>query len=321
MTISIALCTFNGARFIADQLASFEAQDLRPDELIICDDGSTDATREITQAFASHASFPVRFNANERQLGVAANFSRAISLCSGDLIALSDQDDVWDPRKLRRVKDTFENRPDASLVFSDAEAIDDSGQTLGYRLWDAVLFTTTEREATQRGQLLDVLLRHQVVTGATLAFRAQFREVLLPIPGHCLHDQWIAVLLSALGTGVAISEPLIGYRQHATQTSGGERPLNFLDQARLARAQTAAVLRDRAAQFQAARDRLASQRVQQVDDTTLFRLSEKIDHMLVRSRTKECTMRRLPLVTRELLTGRYFRYSYGWRAVLADLLL
>jgi hypothetical protein len=192
---------------------------------------------------------------------------------------------------------------------------------LGYRLWDAVLFTAAERRAAREARLLEVLLRHQVVTGATLAFPARFRDVLIPIPPGCLHDQWIALLLVAIGTGVAIDEPLIGYRQHATQTSGGERPLSLLDQARIARTQTPAVLRAAARQFEAAYDRLSSQRAHSVDPVYLQGFRHKVGHLIARSKIREDGKLRLPPVTRELLTGRYFKYSHGWRAVLADLFL
>src|SRR4051794_15860948 len=94
---SVAMCTYNGARFIGAQLASVAAQTRTPDELIVCDDRSTDETVAIVQKFADSAPFRVRLHVNEENLGSTKNFERAVSLCEGDLIALCDQDDVWLP--------------------------------------------------------------------------------------------------------------------------------------------------------------------------------------------------------------------------------
>ena len=94
------MCTFNGAAWVEQQLASLAQQRRRPDELVICDDQSTDGTYDILTRFAVQAPFPVRLVRNDRQLGVTPNFSQAIGLCTGDNIALSDQDDQWGKRKL-----------------------------------------------------------------------------------------------------------------------------------------------------------------------------------------------------------------------------
>src|SRR5271168_2200141 len=92
--ISVALCTYNGERFLSRQLASMLQQSRLPDELVVCDDRSTDNTIEILQDFSASAGFPVKITRNEHNLGFVANFERAIQLCQGDLIALSDQDDI-----------------------------------------------------------------------------------------------------------------------------------------------------------------------------------------------------------------------------------
>jgi len=92
--ISIALCTYNGEAYLSDQLASIVKQTQQPDELIACDDGSTDNTLQILDQFSGEAPFPVRVYLNQQRLGPTKNFEKAISLCSGDFIFLSDQDDV-----------------------------------------------------------------------------------------------------------------------------------------------------------------------------------------------------------------------------------
>src|SRR5262245_33463585 len=132
--ISIALCTYNGAKFLSSQLESYLVQTQMPDEVVVCDDRSNDQTVEILKAFAERAPFSVRVLVNDQNLGSTKNFEKAISLCSGEFIFLSDQDDIWNPDKIEKMTAPFENDPDVGLVFSDVELVDESltfeGKTL-----------------------------------------------------------------------------------------------------------------------------------------------------------------------------------------------
>src|SRR6266704_3029265 len=101
--ISIALCTYNGARFLPEQLESIAAQTRLPDEMVVCDDRSADETTDIIRTFAKNALFPVRLEINEQKLGSTKNFEKAIRLCHGEIIAPADQDDVWNPQKLSKL--------------------------------------------------------------------------------------------------------------------------------------------------------------------------------------------------------------------------
>ncbi|HEY2971172.1 MAG TPA: glycosyltransferase, partial [Pyrinomonadaceae bacterium] len=111
MKISVAMCTYNGAPYLREQLNSIAAQTRPPDELVVCDDVSADLTCEIVTSFAASVHFPVRLYVNEQNLGSTKNFERAIGLCEGDIIARSDQDDVWLPEKLRRIEDCLQRNP------------------------------------------------------------------------------------------------------------------------------------------------------------------------------------------------------------------
>lgn len=110
--ISVAVCTYNGSRFLPEQLTSIAAQTRLPDEMVVCDDGATDATAEIIEKFARTAPFLVRFIRNSQNLGSTKNFENAIGLCTGDLIALSDQDDIWMREKLGRQAEMMERDPE-----------------------------------------------------------------------------------------------------------------------------------------------------------------------------------------------------------------
>ena len=320
-SISIALCTFNGGRFLRQQLESYATQTVQPLELVVCDDGSTDDTIDIIKQFAATACFPVRLEVNKHRLGVAVNFGEAVRRCTGEVIVLSDQDDIWLPPKLERIGNTFADHPDLGMVFSDAEAIDPSGHSLGYRLWDAVLFSRKEREAARRARLLDVLLRHSVVTGATLGFRSQYTGLILPIPPDSLHDLWISLLIASVSPTGIIDEPLIQYRQHTDQVSGGERILSLADQARLARKQTPELLQDTALRFQAIRNRLAESAFIALPSDAMPRIEEKVLHVTARAKMRVPGTFRPPLIIRELLAGRYYRYSHPWKHPAADLFL
>jgi glycosyltransferase involved in cell wall biosynthesis len=217
--ISVALCTYNGEKFLPQQLASMAQQTRFPDELVVCDDRSTDGTVAILRDFAATVSFPVRIFENEHNLGSAANFERAIRLCAGDLIALSDQDDIWYPIRLERSEQELEVHPEAGLVFSDADVINDSNESTGPTLWKRLGFAGQRHEELLAGKYV-VLAKHRFVTGATVMFRASLRDRCLPIGEGWIHDEWIALVVAAFSDLIPIEQPLIRYRLHASQQVG-----------------------------------------------------------------------------------------------------
>ena len=101
--ISIAMAAFNGEKYIREQLESFGTQTVPPNEVVISDDDSSDKTVEIIEAFKARAKFEVNLLQNEDRIGYIANFANAISQCTGDIIFISDQDDVWFPEKIQKV--------------------------------------------------------------------------------------------------------------------------------------------------------------------------------------------------------------------------
>lgn len=316
--LSVALCTCNGAAFLGEQLASIAAQDLPPDELVVCDDASSDRTVEIVKAFAAAAPFPVRLQVNASNVGSRANFEQAIGLCRGRVIALADQDDVWAGQKLRRLQAALDAAPGAGFAFSDAWLVDQDRRPLGARLWQSIRFGGGLRRRWSRGGASEVLLRSNVVTGATLAFRAEFRPIVLPIPAGWVHDGWIALLISALADGVAVDEPLIEYRQHARQQIG-EQPRSLSEQYRRGCRRTAADFERFAANFLAARDRLAAQTARLRSPAILAALQRKADHFQAKARMRRGRRGRFGLVFGEFARGHYLRYSSGWRSLAQDL--
>ena len=223
MTLSVALCTYNGSAFLRDQLASIAAQDRRPDELVVRDDASEDGTPDIVRAFAARAPFPVRFERNAARLGSTRNFDGAIAACTGDLIALSDQDDVWRPDKLSTIERRFAGNLGVGLVFSDADLVDAALNPIGARLWARVGFDSRRRQFWRTRGALTALVPGRIVTGATMAFRSTFRALVLPTPegiAPMIHDGWIALAVAAVAEVDFIEAPLVAYRQHGAQQIG-----------------------------------------------------------------------------------------------------
>jgi glycosyltransferase involved in cell wall biosynthesis len=290
---SVALCTYNGAAFLREQLRSIVEQSVPPDQIVLCDDGSTDETLTIAH------EFPCEIHTTDFRLGTAANFDRAVSLCRGDVIFLADQDDVWHRDKIAKVL-----QRDALCVFTDARLIDDTGAPLGRTLWQHFAFDGSRR-------LLDTLANTNVVTGATMAFRLSLRKVIQPIPPDQPHDWWIALIAAAMNSLVAIAEPLIDYRLHEHQQTGAGPEVGSLNTWLNASMQTGPrAFHDRAHRLKLVRDRLAEHGIA-VD------LDARIEHLQTRATMRG--MRRPLLVAQELLTGRYFRYSRHILSAAKDL--
>lgn len=217
--ISVVMATLNGARFIADQLESVAAQTLRPAELLVGDEGSTDATVEIVERFATGAPFPVVIIRNPRRLGAAENFLSLATRAKGPIVALSDWDDVWDPRKLERIAPWFRD-PALGLVVHRALVVDESLRPLGRRY---PVFGRTEIRAARR---VDPWL---AVPGMAMVFRtallaavaSQSADRPREAGGHPMdHDDWIYLLSGSLGKTVLLAEDLARYRQHGASYMG-----------------------------------------------------------------------------------------------------
>ena len=322
MQLSVAMCTYNGVQYLQEQLDSILAQIRQPDELVVCDDRSSDDTRCILRAFCSRAPFPVRVYINDLRLGSTKNFEKAIRLCEGDIIALSDQDDVWDPQKLMTYETILSESVGAGAVFTDAEVVDEDLQPLGYRQWEYVNFRAGKQKRVSEGRAVEVLLKRNVVAGASMAFRAAYKDVVLPIPNMWVHDAWIALLIAAVAELAMIKESLHKYRQHSTNHIG-LRMTGLLKEMVRAKHSQANVFWDRVEYYKALYARLlALSGAGYGVRSEVFRiLEEKIMHWVARASMPENKLSRVPLVLRELATLRYFRHSRGLKSIAGDLLL
>lgn len=315
------MCTFNGRRFLGAQLESIGKQDRPPDELVVCDDGSSDGSGEIVREFARRAAFPTRFVVNDRNLGSTKNFEKAISLCQGAIIALADQDDVWYRHKLGRIEDAFLRSDAIVAVFSDADLIDDDSRPLGQRLWNAFSFDAGEQHRFRNGRALNVLVKHPVVTGATMAIRREVFKFVAPIPSEDIHDGWISFLLAARGQFEMIPDPLMQYRRHQGQQEGlpPQSPRALVAQAarRGANYHISEIER-----YRRLYDRLKKRNADFPYAAYAQKaIEQKVSHLERRARLPGSRAARIPRVLREALNGGYWRYSAGWNSIAKDLVI
>ena len=225
ISISVAMATFNGAKFLPEQLDSIRNQTLSPKELIVTDDGSSDGTIEIIKEFAVSSPFPVRLICNSSRMGYRANFMNNFEHHDADVIAVSDQDDIWDIRKLEIAARSFLN-PNVTLFCHDAWLVDDSGSQIG------------EADVIKLPPNNPPLSFYPLVN--PLGFAIVFRRDLMDLSkfwnlsidtwergNRMAHDQWLSFIASSYGTIVFSDEKLVSYRQHANNTYGWKKASVF----------------------------------------------------------------------------------------------
>jgi len=316
---SVAMCTFNGRKYLLQQLESIAAQSRLPMEIVICDDGSEDETVSVIHSFMTRVPFPVKVLVNSERIGSTKNFEKAIQHCQGDIIVLCDQDDVWHRDKLLKLDHAFSQSPEAGLVFSNAEMVDADLKPLGYSLWAVLGFSRRQQERLAEGNAFGVLLKHNVIAGATLAFRARFKKMFLPIPPEWVHDGWIALVMAAISNLVAIEDPLIAYRQHPANQLGALKrslPRKLVDR----QGNRNEVYGRYVNQLERLRDQL-NDVMSPMPISFRSEIEEKIIHLQARRSLSSRKILRLPTIIRETATLRYFRYSNGGHSLVKDLLL
>jgi glycosyltransferase involved in cell wall biosynthesis len=220
MKLSVALCTYNGEKFIEDQVNSILNQTIKIDELIVCDDQSTDNTVTILKSLQAKTKSTITIIENESNLKSTKNFEKAIALCTGDYLFLSDQDDIWDKQKAEKTLAVFNENPKAEGVFSNANLIDEQNNIFTKNtIWDSVFFL--EAELNKPLDFFDIMAKNgNVVTGATLCIKKEIKPFIIPFSTEVLHDEWIAILLALRKTLYYSKEHLISYRIHENQQVG-----------------------------------------------------------------------------------------------------
>lgn len=316
-TISVALATYNGLPYLGSQLESMATQIRAPDEIVIGDDQSSDDTALVVERFAARHRIPTHWQRNPTRVGSSRNFELVIGRCSGDIVVFADQDDLWMPHKLARLEAALAADPGAAYVFSDGLLIDGRGKALPGTLFGSLAFNATERAAFRAGSALGVLVKHNVVVGATLAVRRAALLRLLPFETGWVHDYYLALGLTALGRGIVLDEPLIHYRRHARQQIG-VADITWKAAIRLARRQSSEQSRLESVNFERLRLRLLALGVDR-ELCSLEVLSGKARFMAQRAEMRARPGGAPPLIWRALRDGGYGQYGVGWRQLVIDL--
>jgi glycosyltransferase involved in cell wall biosynthesis len=202
--ISIALCTYNGEAYLREQLESIVNQSYSPLELIAVDDCSSDNTLSILKEYEANYPF-IKVFVNPENLGYIKNFEKALKLCNGEFIALSDQDDIWDLHKIDKQVNAIGNH---LMVYHDSEFVDQDGQLLNKKMSDIMNL--------YRGDQPESFLFFNCISGHSVLMKKELRDELLPFPNAYFHDWWMGYVATNLGTIDCIDEPLVKYRQHHT---------------------------------------------------------------------------------------------------------
>jgi len=206
MTVSVALAAYNGEKYIKEQIGSILEQLSGDDEIVVSLDPSTDGTKE---AILSLNDSRIKTVDGEGK-GLIKNFENAIKNCKNDLIFLCDQDDIWLPDKVERVKREFENSPDLLLVMHNAMVTDGELNTLNESFF--------ELRGTGTGILKNIVKNGYM--GCCMALRKEALPYILPFPDNLpMHDQWIGLVCEKHGAVKLIDEPLILWRRHGDNAS------------------------------------------------------------------------------------------------------
>jgi len=198
--ISVAMATYNGENFLREQLDSIYSQTYLPYEVIVTDDCSSDGTISILEEY--RIKYGLKYYINEKNIGYNKNFEKAISLCSGNYFALSDQDDVWLPNKIeltyKKLKEIEKGMP--AVVATNSFDVDPSLNVIGSRIiedkyWQDALWGVPSQ-------------------GCSMIFNLELKEKVLPIPDGIIYDGYIALTAAMIGNWFRIGTPLLLYRHH-----------------------------------------------------------------------------------------------------------
>lgn len=221
MKISVGICTFNGQEYLRKQLNSILEQTLPVNEIVICDDGSNDATWTILQDYKFRYADLIQIKQNSENLKSIKNFEQVLSLCSGDIIFLSDQDDVWAANKVEEYISYFEAHPAINVLCSNGYIVDQKDSIVdAITIWDTPQILAKKNEKIN--YFYSICYCGNIATGATMAIRKEYLPHILPIPDSkdMHHDEWIALTASFQNSFVLLDKKLFYYRVHPDQQIG-----------------------------------------------------------------------------------------------------
>lgn len=284
MRISIAMATYNGAKYLREQIDSILNQTIQDFELVVCDDCSTDETFSILKDYEKNDN-RIKVYQNPNNIGFKKNFENVIGKCQGDLIALSDQDDIWTEKHLERLLEEMDNK--VQIVCGRPLFVDEQIRELPSK-YD--YFKMGYVPQTNEDHARHILLGVSSYQGASMLIQKSFFEMALPIPeGVNYHDSWFAALACFSGGLKYVDEPLMWYRRYGnavTVKSHRKSPFRtFVAAVVLSRA-----LQDRLAFVYGIKERMTGMSM----PAEQMELLSKIEKMLLRRKTLMGRIRNIP---------------------------
>jgi glycosyltransferase involved in cell wall biosynthesis len=223
-TISIAMAVYNGAAYLREQIASFEQQTLKADQIVISDDNSTDNSIEICRSFSNR--LPIEILQGDERLGIVSNFERAAKQTKCDFVLFADQDDVWHPRKIELLVAKAQELDNARplLVYSDLIVVDANLKPL------SITFFGRGGKSLDARRISDFIISNHI-PGCTMLVNRALLEKSLPFPvGIRMHDWWLAMVAAGVGQIASVAQPLVFYRQHSSNTYGAQKHVGIIEQ-------------------------------------------------------------------------------------------
>ena len=318
--VSVAMRVYNSSRFVGEQLASVLAQTSPPDQIVVGDDGSTDDTLDIVRGLVddanrSGAGIELTILSSEH-IGKKLNLERTLAACDGDILVVCDHDYGCHPTRFERIREEFARRPDLMCLHGEAEIIDGDGAPLGRRLTEAQLVTAQERERYAAGEAFEVLVRRNIVTGATAAFSRALVPIALPHPPDWIFDEWLGIVAASMGALGFMPDAQLDYRLHGSNEAGvgrttGQKAGMLLQPGTSRNARLLSRAQELCAQLEELGPRVPPHR--------RALAKAKLQHERRRSRMPRNRLLRAAPVLSAAATGAYGRLARGRKDVLLDL--
>ncbi len=226
MKLSVAFIVYNGSNYMEQQLDSILNQTVKVYEIVVCEDNSTDNTREILEKYNKTNPGLFKILHNSQNLGSNKNAEKAIQNCNGDIVFLSDHDDEWLPNKVERTLQYFEQNPQINGVFSNGYLMNAQSEIdTKNALWDSMSFPFTKLKNNSALLREYIHTNENSATGAAMAFRRKLSFLDQPFPSikFLIHDRWISMNLSNDNSLGFVEDKLIKYRLHPKQETGGKK--------------------------------------------------------------------------------------------------